>query len=249
MDFESRLVRLLQSRFFNCFVLFFIAVSIVAVVLSSFRQLAPYRGLLFSINYLSSFVFLVEYAARIGCAPKLHPSFSPRKARMKYLFSFYGLVDFVAILPCVLAYFCRDTELIHLVILPYIFIIFKLIRHSRSFRIIGHALLLVRSELYTAYTACFIVICFSAIVMYYIEREAQPEAFGNIGDGLWWAVVTFTTTGYGDLYPITPMGKILGSIIAMVGIAMIAIPTAIISSSFISIMQHREQNEKNRPKE
>ncbi len=241
MKTQALVVRFLQSRFANYFVLFFIAISIASIILGSFSELSPYQGWLFSITHLSSFVFLLEYIARIYTAPAMRPTMNPHRARLKYLFSFYGFVDFVAILPCVLSYIYWDTPVMHIIILPYIFIIFKLIRHSRSFRLIGEALLLVREELYTAYTACFIIICFSAILMYFIERNAQPEAFNNIGDGLWWAVVTFTTTGYGDIYPITPLGKLLGSIISLIGIAMIAIPTALIGSSFINIMQKRQK--------
>lgn len=118
---------------------------------------------------------------------------------------------------------------------------FKLIRHSRSFRIIGRALSAVKEELETAYTASFITICFSAILMYYIERGAQPEVFKNIGDGIWWAIITFATVGYGDIYPVTPLGKLLGCIICLVGVAMVAIPTGIISSSFINIIQKKEK--------
>ena len=124
-----------------------------------------------------------------------------------------------------------------------IFIIFKLIRHSRSFRVIGKALASVKEELETAYTASFITICFSAILMYYIERSAQPEVFENIGDGIWWAIITFATVGYGDIYPITPLGKLLGCIICLVGVAMVAIPTGIISSSFINIVQKKEKKQ------
>ena len=80
--------------------------------------------------------------------------------------------------------------------------------------------------------------------MYYIERSAQPEVFENIGDGIWWAIITFATVGYGDIYPITPLGKLLGCIICLVGVAMVAIPTGIISSSFINIVQKKEQREK-----
>jgi len=163
------------------------------------------------------------------------------KARLKYTFSFYGFVDFVAVLPCILTYIYWDTEVVHVIILPYIFIIFKLIRHSRSFRIIGRALSAVKEELETAYTASFITICFSAILMYYIERGAQPEVFKNIGDGIWWAIITFATVGYGDIYPVTPLGKLLGCIICLVGVAMVAIPTGIISSSFINIIQKKEK--------
>ena len=106
------------------------------------------------------------------------------------------------------------------------------------------ALASVREELETAYTASFITICFSAILMYYIERNAQPEVFKNIGDGIWWAIITFATVGYGDIYPITFLGKLLGCIICLVGVAMVAIPTGIISSSFINIVQKKEQREK-----
>ena len=111
-----------------------------------------------------------------------------------------------------------------------------------NFRIIGMALASAREELETVYTASFITICFSAILMYYIERNAQPEVFKNIGDGIWWAIITFATVGYGDIYPITFLGKLLGCIICLVGVAMVAIPTGIISSSFINIVQKKKQN-------
>ena len=236
--------QLLRRKFVQYFVLFFILISIIAVIASSFEEMATYKGLLFGITYVSSFIFLIEYTARIVSAPALYPGMKTAKARLKYTFSFYGFVDFVAVLPCVLTYAYWDTEVVHVIILPYIFIIFKLIRHSRSFRIIGMALASVREELETAYTASFITICFSAILMYYIERNAQPEVFKNIGDGIWWAIITFATVGYGDIYPITFLGKLLGCIICLVGVAMVAIPTGIISFSFINIVQKKEQREK-----
>lgn len=102
-----------------------------------------------------------------------------------------------------------------------------------------------KEELETAYTASFITICFSAILMYYIERGAQPEVFKNIGDGIWWAIITFATVGYGDIYPVTPLGKLLGCIICLVGVAMVAIPTGIISSSFINIIQKKKRKFQN----
>lgn len=241
MKLYSLVQRFLGGRFVHYFVLFFITISILAVIASSFREMAPYRIPLFAVTYLSSFVFLLEFVARIFAAPARFPGKSVGKARLSYTFSFYGLVDFVAVLPCILAYFYWYTPTVHIIILPYIFIIFKLIRHSKSFRLIGRALSSVREELTTAYTACLIMVCFSAILMYYIERDAQPDVFQNIGDSFWWAIVAFTTVGYGDIYPITPLGKILSCIISMIGIAMIAIPTGIISSAFINIIQKKER--------
>lgn len=216
--------RFLNKNWVHYIVLFFILISIVAVIASSFEEMSRYRLALFGITYISSFVFLLEYTARILSAPALHPTKSAIKARLHYTFSFYGFVDFVAILPCVLTYIYWNTEVVHIIILPYIFIIFKLIRHSRSFRLIGKVLYSVREELVTAYTASFITICFSAII-------------------------TFATVGYGDIYPITPLGKLLGCIICLVGVAMVAIPTGIISSSFMSMIQNKERQQMQAEKE
>ena len=248
MKLQTSILHFLQGKFASYFALFFISISIIAVIATSFEEAAPYQIYLFGITYISSFIFLLEFVARIYSAPALYPKLKAFKARLKYSFSFYGFVDFVAILPCIFTYFFWDTQMVHVVILPYIFIIFKLIRHAKSFQIIGEALAMVKDELITAYTACFILVGFSATLMYYIERNAQPEVFRNIGDGFWWSIVAFTTTGYGDIYPITLIGKLLGSIISLIGIAMIAIPTGIVSSSFMNIMQQREK-EKNTNKE
>lgn len=242
---QKRIARILSGKFVHYFVLTFILCSISAVIASSYEEMRPYRFILFCVMYASSFVFLVEYVARIFSAPAVYPHLNPVKARLKYSFSFYGFVDFVAVIPCVVIYFYEASPLVHAIILPYIFITFKLIRHSKSFRLIGKALVQVKEELITAYSACLIMVSFSGILMYFIERQAQPEIFRNIGDGFWWAIVTFTTTGYGDIYPVTALGKLLGSIISLIGIAMIAIPTGIISSSFMRIIQTRDRNEGN----
>ena len=85
--------------------------------------------------------------------------------------------------------------------------------------------------------------------MYYIERNAQPDVFENIGDGIWWGIITFATVGYGDIYPITPLGKLLGCIICLFGVAMVAIPTGIISSSFMSMIQKKERQQMQAEKE
>lgn len=233
--------RYLMGKFVHYFVLFCILISIGAIFASSFESMNAYQLPLFGVTYLTSFVFLVEYVLRIFSAPAVHKEYSETKSRLMYIFSFYGFVDFVAILPFLLIYLYWGTTVVHAIILPYIFIIFKLIRYSKSFRLIGDVLAAVKEELITAYTACGIMVCFSAILMYYIERNAQPEAFRNVGDGLWWAIVAFTTVGYGDIYPITPLGKILSSMISLIGIAMIAIPTGIISSSFMNRLQKKKK--------
>ncbi len=237
--------RYLKSKLFRYSELFFIVLSIASIVISSFSWSVHYRTPLFGIIYFSAIIFTIEYVLRIIAAPANHPQMAGWKARLRYIFSFYGFVDFVAMLPFLLVYIYWNTNVAHLIVLPYIFIIFKLIRYSQSFRMIGEVLKDAKGELLTAYTACGILICFSAILMYYLERSAQPEAFGNIGDGLWWSIVAFTTVGYGDLYPITPLGRILSSVISLVGIAMIALPTGIISSAFLNVMQKKRKEKEN----
>ena len=96
--------RLLKRQWVRCFVLFFILISIIAVIASSFEEMSEYKVPLFGITYISSFVFLVEYTARILSAPALYPDMKAAKARLKYTFSFYGFVDFIAVIPCILTY-------------------------------------------------------------------------------------------------------------------------------------------------
>ena len=235
--------RQLMKKWFRYTVLFFIVGAIFSVICSSFESSAPYRLQLYSFCYLASFVFTVEYVLRIIAAPVQYRQYRAWRSRFRYLFSFYGLIDFVAVIPFLIIYLYRETIFVHLAVLAYILMIFKLIRYSRSFQLIGRVLQMVKDELITACTACGILLGFSGILMYYIEHEAQPEAFANIGDGFWWAVVTFTTVGYGDVYPVTALGRLLSGVICMVGIAMIAIPTGLISSAFMSLIQEKKRKE------
>ena len=166
--------RQLMKKWFQYFVLFFIIGSICSIIYSSFEESAPYHNILYAFNYLASFIFTIEYGLRIVAAPVQYASCNHAwKARLRYLFSFYGLIDFVAIIPFMVIYVYKETPHVHLVVLAYVLIIFKLIRYSRSFQMIGTVLRTVREELVTAYTACGIMLGFSGILMYYIERYAR----------------------------------------------------------------------------
>lgn len=233
----------IYSKFFTHTVQFLIICCIASVILQSFESLDQYSVLLFSITFFSSFVFTLEYALRIFAAPAHYPELSEYKARNKYLFSFFGIIDFIAILPFVLLYFFFGTEIAKLINIAHVFIIFKMVRYSQSFQMIGDVVSSVKNELFTAYVTAGIVVCFSAILMYYVERNAQPDVFTDIGEGFWWAVITFSTVGYGDVYPITPMGKFLGGIISLIGISMIALPTGLLSSAFMNRLQKRNLNQ------
>ena len=207
--------KFLKSRAVRFTAMLFILLSITSVVLSSFKEFQQYGWLFQSFIHFASLVFLIEYLLRIYSAPALYQGLPAYRSRLKYVFSFYGLVDLVAVIPFVMTYFYWAFQLI--------------LKVMKS----------VRSELLTAFTACLIIICFSAILVYFVEKGAQPEVFKNIGDSMWWAVITFTTVGYGDIYPVTPVGRILCAFISFIGIAMLAIPTGIISSAFIASMKDK----------
>ena len=235
----GKVQRLLRNKVMRFASMLVILMSISCVILSSFKEFQPYGWLFQSFIHLASLLFLIEYVLRIYSAPALNPELPAYRSRLRYIFSFYGIVDFVAVIPFVMTYFYWDTETVHIIILPYVFIVFKLIRYSTAFQLILKVMKSVRSELLTAFTACLIIICFSAILVYFVEKGAQPEVFKNIGDSMWWAVITFTTVGYGDIYPVTPIGRILCAFISFLGIAMLAIPTGIISSAFIASMKDK----------
>ena len=237
--------RQLMNKWTQRFVLFFIVGSILSIVLSSFEESAPYRSWLFAFNYLASFIFTIEYTLRIIAAPGQYPNIQNSwKARFRYIFSFYGLIDLIAIIPFVVIYVYNESPHVHLVVLAYILTIFKLIRYSRSYRLLGSMIGTVKDELVTAYTACGILVGLAGILIYYIERLAQLHAFKHTRHCPREGVGEVTFRGRGDIFPITPLGRLLGSLIMLIGISMIAVPTAIISSAFMKMIIEKKHKGK-----
>jgi voltage-gated potassium channel len=158
--------------------------------------------------------------------------------RLKFTFSTLGLVDLFAILPFYLPFLIAiDLRVLRILRLLRLLRIFKLGRYSKSFKIISSVLKETRSELGITFFVAFVLLVLSSTLMYYIERDVQPEAFASIGHAFWWAVATLTTVGYGDVYPVTGIGKVLSALIAIIGIGFVALPTGIISSVFIEKVQ------------
>ena len=139
--------RFLKSRAVRFIAMLFILLSITSVVFSSFKDFQQYGWLFQSFIHLASLVFLIEYMLRIYSAPALHPDLPAYRSHLKYIFSFYGLVDLVAVIPFVMTYFYWDTEIVHIIILPYVFVVFKLIRYSTAFQLILKVMKSVRSSI------------------------------------------------------------------------------------------------------
>lgn len=230
------------DAYVDMFISGLIVLNVVAIFLETYEEIRiSYQSIFQVFEFFSVCVFLVEYILRIWTADLLYPQLSKVRARFKFVFSFYGLVDLCALLPFFIPLLIKvDLRIVRILRLLRLIRIFKLGRHSRSFKLFAEVIRETRFDLMLTLFATFVLLLLSATLMYFIENETQPEKFENIGEAMWWAVATLTTVGYGDIYPITAFGKILSGFIALLGIGVVALPTAIISSAIIEKMSDRK---------
>ena len=201
------------------------------MILESHVSIRNVYGLYFNFfETVSIYIFSFEYLYRI----RLAYLDNQLKGVSKYVFSTFGLIDLISILPFFLNQFVKvDGRFLRILRLFRLTRIFKLGRDSSSLKLFVKALRGVRNELKFTLFLSSLAILFSASAIYYLEHEAQPEKFSSITESIWWATVSLATVGYGDVYPITPGGKIFASLISLIGIGIVAIPTGIISASFV----------------
>jgi len=171
-------------------------------------------------------LFTVEYALRVAVA-------DPKRS---YVFSFFGLIDLAAVLPF---YLCLGIDLraIRIVRFLRVFRILKLARYGRAIERLRRALVIVREEMILFAAAALILLYISAVGIYYFEREAQPEQFASVFHSLWWSVITLTTVGYGDVYPITAGGRMFTIFVLILGLGLVAVPTALFASALSKVRQ------------
>jgi voltage-gated potassium channel len=205
-----------------------IAVNVLLVILDTFGFAPAVQAAFRQIEIVSVAVFTVEYAARLWTADKITPSLSPLAARLKYAVSFMAVSDLLAILPFYLPFVIPvDLRILRLLRL------LKVNRYTSALSTVGAVMRRKASQLISSMLVVLAVMVIASVLMYNVENDAQPEVFQNAFSGLWWAIATLTTVGYGDIYPITAAGKILSAVIALLGIGLVAVPTGIISSGFV----------------
>jgi len=205
-----------------------IVVNTIAIVLESYHDVNTEYAVFFNaLELFSIIVFSIEYLIRIWIADIVYPKLSPFKAKLKYITSFMGLVDLISILPFYLPYFVKID-----------------LRVLRT--LLQNVIKKTKSEILVTIFLVFILLTLASTLMYNIEKTAQPDAFQNIGQAMWWAVATLTTVGYGDIYPVTGLGKILSAFIALLGIGIVALPTGIISSAYIEEIRSLKKKKKKR---
>ena len=221
---------------FDAFIYILIIANILAMILESHSFMKDRFGQIFSLfELISILIFTVEYFYRI------YMSYKEKKIKgvFSYVFSFFGIIDFISILPFYIKQFVLiDGRFFRILRLFRLSRIFKLGRESKSLKLFIKALSAVKNELKFTFFLSLLCILFSASAIYFLENEAQPEVFSSITASLWWATVSLATVGYGDVVPLTVWGKVFAGFISLVGIGVVAIPTGIISASFVEEIHH-----------
>ena len=220
-----------SGRTFDAVIQSLIVLSLVAYALETLPSLDNSQIFILRIIELTCIgIFTVEYVLRIWVAEK----------STKYIFSFYGLIDLAAIAPFYIST-GLDLRSLRAIRLLRILRVLKLVRFNEAIKRIDVAFDLAKAELALFVSASMVIIYLAGVGIYHFENEAQPDLFSSIPDSLWWAIVTLTTVGYGDMYPITAGGRFFTTIILFVGLGLVAVPAGIVSSA---LSEARKINDK-----
>lgn len=192
-----------------------------------------------TIEIVSVVIFSVEYILRIWSADLKYPNLPPVLARLRFMVTFTAIIDLMSLLPSYISVISANFMVLRMLRVLRLLRAFKLNRYTHALRDIADVFRKKASQLISSMLVVTFLMLISAVLMYDAEHEAQPEVFENAFSGLWWAIVTVTTVGYGDVHPITVIGRVMGSIIAILGIALIAVPTGIITAGFSEQITHQ----------
>jgi voltage-gated potassium channel len=233
------------ERLFEFFIVFLIILNVAAIILQSYNELdMKYRAAFEAFEIFSVFVFTVEYILRIWSSVEKPQYSHPVRGRLKFMKSSEAVIDLLAILPFYLSAMALDFRFLRGLRLFRLFRIFKLARYVQAMHIMNKVVFEKREQLILSVSFIVIMLIIVSSLMYYVESPYQPETFGNIPSTMWWGIATLTTVGYGDVYPITGLGKALGGVIAILGIGMFALPAGIISSGFSEYLEEKKGKKK-----
>jgi voltage-gated potassium channel len=214
-----------HGRAFALTIQFLIILSIISFSISTLPDLSDKtRHYLNCVEVFTVIVFTVEYILRVFAAEK----------RLEFIFSFYGLVDLIAIVPFYLTT-SLDLRSIRVFRLLRLVRIFKLLRYSTAMRRFARAFMSIRDELLVFTVVSMLLVYISSVGIYYFENEAQPDKFASVFHSIWWSVATLTTVGYGDVYPITVGGKIFTFFMLMIALGVVAVPTGLLASALTRV--------------
>jgi voltage-gated potassium channel len=235
-----------SSRFVMLFLSILIVLNVLAVILSTVASLQTQFKTAFAVfETVSVIIFSIEYVLRVwSCTADIRYT-GAITGRIKYILSPMALVDLLAILPFYIPFIISvDLRFIRVLRLFRFIRLLKIGRYSEALDLIERVVKSKLEELILSLLIMSIVLILSSSLMYFVEYPAQPEKFASIPQAMWWGITTLTTVGYGDVYPITTAGKVLGGLITMLGIALFALPAGILSSAFAGEFRKRQAEPK-----
>ncbi len=229
----------LPSRLFDIFIVIVILLNIAAMVLLTFEELSPAFGVFHLVEMITILIFCVEYILRLWTAEFLYPGCSKVKAAFKFALSFYGIVDLLSILPF---FFLSGFVVFRMLRVVRIFHLFRINATYDSFNAITTVVKEKKNQILSSVFIILVLMLASGLCMYSVEHAVQPDAFSNAFTGMWWSMSALLTVGYGDIYPITVLGRVLAIIISLLGVGLVAIPTGIISAGFVEHYTQMQNN-------
>ncbi|MBE0418284.1 MAG: ion transporter [Coriobacteriia bacterium] len=229
------------SRAADLFIVWLIIANVAAVVLDTVASVHRSFGPALRVfEHVSVAIFTVEYALRLWSAAEAAPDKPPSVTRGRYALSWLAIIDLLAILPAYLPMLLPiDLRTLRLFRLFRLGRLLKVGRYSRAMRTFAAVLKAKKEELAVAIAAVLILLLITSSLMYYAEHDVQPEAFASIPAAMWWGAAALTTVGYGDVYPVTAPGKMLGVMSAVLGIGLFALPAGILASGFSDALAQR----------
>lgn len=232
------------SRVVDIFLMSLIFINVSLIIADTFDLPVLAVKIGNTIEIVSVVIFTLEYILRIWSADLAYPHLPPILARLRFMVSFAAIVDLVSLLPSYISVISANFMVLRMLRVLRLLRAFKLNRYTHALRDIGEVFRKKASQLISSLLVVSFLMLISAVLMYDAEHEAQPEVFENAFSGLWWAIVTVTTVGYGDMRPITAVGRIMGGVIALLGIALVAVPTGIITAGFSEQISHKNAEKK-----
>ena len=222
------------SQYVDMILFILIVLNIAAVCLESVKHIGnEYKVAFNAFEFFSVVIFSIEYVLRVWSAPARNDLGNSTNIikRMKYIFSFTGLIDFLAIIPSILPYFFGGLDLRWLRVLRLLRLL-KISNYSSALEDFFSAIKADWRSFSAALYLMVIALFLSSALMYIAEHDSQPEKFSSIPETMWWGLITLTTVGYGDVSPVTPLGKIIGAFTAIMGVCTVALLTGIVASAF-----------------